>query len=73
MIAGVGIALLPTFIVDQALRAGQLSTLLTDYCPPPLTAYLSNATNRHLSTKIQILPAFLQDWFEQPAWEQKAT
>ena len=68
-IAGVGIALLPTFIIGQALRAGQLTTLLTDYCPPPLTAYLSYATNRHLSTKIQLLIAFLHDWFKQPAWE----
>ncbi|MGB3293711.1 MAG: LysR family transcriptional regulator [Phormidesmis sp.] len=69
-IAGVGIALLPTFIIGKALQTGQLTTLLTDYCPPPLTAYLSYATNQHLSTKIQLLVAFLQDWFKRPAWEE---
>jgi len=70
-IAGVGIALLPTFIVGQAIQSRQLVQVLTDYCPPPITAYLGYAANRHLSTKIQLLTAFLQDWFKTPGWEQK--
>ena len=69
-IAGVGIALLPTFILGEALRSGQLRAILSDYCPPALTAYLGYATNRHLSTKIQLLTTFLQDWFQPPvSWE----
>lgn len=71
-IAGVGVALLPTFIVGEALKAGQLKVILDSYGPPPLTAYLSYATNRHLSTKIQLLAAFLQDWFTHPVWELDA-
>lgn len=67
-IAGVGIALLPTFIVGEALRSGQLQIVLPDFCPPPIAAYLAYAPNRHLSTKIQLLTHFLQDWFEQPSW-----
>lgn len=67
--AGIGIALLPTFIVGQALQTGKLTVVLPDYCPPPITAYLCYATNRHLSTKIQLLTAFLQEWFEKPSWE----
>ncbi|NJM98964.1 MAG: LysR family transcriptional regulator [Phormidesmis sp. RL_2_1] len=67
-IAGIGIAALPTFIVGPALKSGQLNIILADYYPPPLTAYLSYATNRHLSTKIQLLTTFLQDWFKQPQW-----
>ena len=69
-IAGVGIALLPTFIIGNALKSNQLSVILPDYCPPQLTARLCYATNRHLSTKIQLLSAFLQDWFRYPAWEE---
>ncbi|MGB3786659.1 MAG: LysR family transcriptional regulator [Phormidesmis sp.] len=69
-IAGVGIALLPTFIIGDALKSNQLSVILPDYCPPELTARLCYATNRHLSTKIQLLTAFLQDWFRRPAWEE---
>ncbi|MEL7224388.1 MAG: LysR family transcriptional regulator [Cyanobacteria bacterium J06576_12] len=68
-IAGVGIALLPTFIVGEALKSGALVTVLCDYHPTPLTAKLCYAANRHLSTKIQLLTTFLQDWFAQPSWE----
>ena len=68
-IAGVGIALLPTFIIGDALKSNALNIILPDYCPPELTASLCYATNRHLSTKIQLLSEFLQDWFKKPAWE----
>lgn len=68
-IAGAGIALLPTFIVGQALRSGQLVQILSDYCAPAIAAHLCYASNRHLSTKIQRLTAFLQDWFKEPKWE----
>ncbi len=68
-VAGAGIALLPTFIVGDALRAKELVVVMANYCPPPLVAYLGYAANRHLSTKIQLLTAFLQDWFKQPRWE----
>ncbi|MGC1528434.1 MAG: substrate binding domain-containing protein, partial [Phormidesmis sp.] len=68
-IAGVGIALLPTFIVGDALKSGTLTTVLPDYCPTPLSAHLCYAANRHLSTKIQLLTEFLQDWFKVPSWE----
>ncbi len=68
-IAGVGIALLPTFIVGDALKSGALTTVLSDYCPTQLSACLCYAANRHLSTKIQLLTDFLQDWFKVPSWE----
>lgn len=69
--AGNGIALLPTFIISKALQSGDLTTVLANYRPPLLTAHLCYAANRHLSTKIQLLTAFLQQWFEHPAWEEK--
>ncbi len=72
-IAGVGIALLPTFIIGDALKSNALNIILPDYCPPELTARLCYATNRHLSTKIQLLSAFLQDWFKKPAWEDDSS
>ncbi|PZO60833.1 MAG: LysR family transcriptional regulator [Phormidesmis priestleyi] len=69
-LAGVGITLLPTFILGEALKTGQLITILPDYRPSSLCAYLGYATNRHLSTKVRLLSAFLQDWFKQPtSWE----
>lgn len=71
-IAGVGIALLPTFIIGDALRSNALSILLPNYRPSELTARLCYATNRHLSTKIQLLTTFLQDWFKKPSWESES-
>lgn len=71
-IAGGGIALLPTFIAGAALKSGQLKVILSDYCPSPINVCLSYAPNRHLSTKIQLLTQFLQDWFKQPTWDSEA-
>jgi DNA-binding transcriptional LysR family regulator len=68
-IAGIGIAIMPTFLIGEALRSGALSIILPDYRPQLITAYLNYATNRHLSTKIQLLTAFLKDWFKHPTWE----
>lgn len=68
-IAGIGIALLPTFIIGEALESGALAVVLPNYHPPQLTARLCYAANRHLSTKIQLLATFLQAWFKQPSWE----
>jgi len=67
-IAHQGIAYLPTFIVGSALKSSQLTSILSSHCPQPLIAYLSYAPSRHLSTKIRLLSAFLQDWFQQPDW-----
>lgn len=64
-----GITLLPTFIVGEALKKGQLQPLLCDYVPPSLTAYIAYAQNRYLSTKIQLLTDFLKNWFQEPSWQ----
>lgn len=64
-INGIGIALLPTFLLQNALNQGQLQTVMQDYAPPPITAFLAYPPNRHLSTKIQYLTAFLKEWFHQ--------
>ena len=69
-IAGVGIAHLPTFIIGNALKSGELVEVLPDYRPVPISAHLCYAANRHLSTKIQLLTAFLQDWFKAPNWDE---
>jgi len=67
-VQGLGIALLPTFIVAPALNQQQLCIVLPTYSAPPLTAFLAYPPNRHLSTKIQRLTKFLEQWFAQPSW-----
>ena len=69
-IQGVGIALLPTFIVGAALCQQKLQIVLPGHTLSPLTAYIAYPQNRHLTTKIQVLTSFLQDWFQEPSWDQ---
>lgn len=64
-IQGLGIALLPTFIVGYALQQGTLQVVLPDYQPPALHLSVVYAPNRYLSTKIRLFTEFLQERFGQ--------
>jgi DNA-binding transcriptional LysR family regulator len=64
-IRGLGITLLPRFIVGQALQQGTLQVILPDYPPSQLSIDLLYPVNRHLSTKIRLLVDFLQQRFRQ--------
>jgi DNA-binding transcriptional LysR family regulator len=59
-IRGLGIALLPTFIVGAAIANGQLVTVLPEYHPPELSVDVMYPVNRHLSTKIRLFVDFLR-------------
>lgn len=63
-IQGLGIALLPTFIVGNNLQQGTLQTILSDYHPPELSIYVIYPVNRHLSTKIRLFVNFLKERFD---------
>ena len=68
-VRGLGITLLPTFIVGQELQRGTLQIVLPDYHPPELSISVIYPVNRHLSTKVRLLVDFLQERFgEQPSW-----
>lgn len=68
-VRGLGITLLPTFIVRQELQQGTLQIVLPDYHPPELSVSVIYPVNRHLSTKVRLLVNFLQERFsEQPSW-----
>lgn len=62
-VKGLGIAILPTFIVERELERGELQVILSDYHPPELTLCAIYPVNRHLSTKIQLFTQFLQESF----------
>lgn len=62
-VRGLGITLLPTFIVGQELQQGTLQTVLPDYHPPELSISVIYPVNRHLSTKVRLLVDFLQERF----------
>ncbi len=70
-LAGLGIALQPTFIVGQAIRDGQLVQLMPDWKSPELGLHAVYPHRRHLSTKVRLLIDFFADRFSDsdPYWE----
>lgn len=69
--AGLGIAMLPTFLCQQAIDAGRLRPILQAYTPPPLELYIIYSSRRHLPRRVRELVEFLQAWFAAgPPWEK---
>ncbi|MFE4106279.1 LysR family transcriptional regulator [Almyronema epifaneia] len=67
---GLGIALLPTFLVGGDLQQGTLRQVLMDYPPRQISAYVMYPVNRHLSTKVQLLTEFLKARLgDRPYWD----
>ncbi len=67
---GLGIALLPSFIVAPALAAGQLQIVLPDYQPTPIWLSLLYPNHRHLSAKVRLFSEFMQVRFgDRPDWQ----
>jgi len=68
-VRGLGVTLLPTFIVGQELQQRTLQVVLPDYHPLELSIAVIYPVNRHLSTKVRLLVNFLQEQFgHQPDW-----
>jgi len=69
-IAGLGITLLPTFIVGSDLKAGRLQQILPDYCPPEISIYAVFPSKRYLSAKVRTFVDFLSGHFgDNPDWD----
>jgi len=67
---GLGIALLPTFIVGDAIRAGDLDIVLPAYQPLGINIYAVYASRKHLSAKVRTFIDFAAGQIgEQPAWD----
>ncbi len=70
-VAGLGIGLLPTFIVGKDLQAGRLVTILPGWTAPPLQLCLLYPPNRHLATRVRLLVEFIYERFGgEPYWDQ---
>jgi DNA-binding transcriptional LysR family regulator len=65
-----GIALLPTFIVGDALQEGQLRTVLVDHTPPPISVCALYPRHRHLSAKVRLFVELVRQRFgDRPYWD----
>ena len=58
-IAGMGIAMLPEFMVEEALHDGTLVTLLADYTPAPLPLSLVRPSRQFTPVRVTALMQFL--------------
>ena len=70
-VAGLGITLLPTFIVGPDINAGRLLQILPDYCPPEISVYAVFPSRRYLSAKVRTFVDFLSEYFgDNPVWDE---
>lgn len=71
-VAGLGIAMQPTFIVHAALRAGDVVTILDDYRWARSTGFAVYPPTRHLSHRVRAFIDFLAAHFAGTApWDRE--
>jgi DNA-binding transcriptional LysR family regulator len=70
-VSGVGIVNMPTYLVDEQLRAGRLLPVLAEFGAPALPIRIVYPTRRHLSPKVRVFIDMLtQSWGEIAPWER---
>jgi len=70
VLGGLGIALLPTFLIGRALQEGKLRAVLSDYVPSERHIYAVYLPNRHLPAKVRAFIDFLVERFSPtPYWD----
>jgi len=68
---GVGIALAPTFMIGEAVKAGTLMRLLQDYRLPESALHAVYPPGRHLTAKLRSFIDFLAKRFgDEPEWDR---
>ena len=69
-LAGLGIALLPTYIVGSDLREGRLRVVLPDCEAPALSLFATYLPNRYLAAKVRVFVDHLVATFgAEPSWD----
>ncbi|MBT8052936.1 MAG: LysR family transcriptional regulator [Xanthomonadales bacterium] len=69
--AGHGIILTPSFIAWEAVAAGDLVSVMPDFCPQQRSAYAVYPQTRYLSRRARTFIDFLVERFgERPYWDQ---
>ncbi len=70
-LAGLGIALLPTFIIGRELECGRLQAVLQEWVPLERYIYAVHQPNPHLPMKVRSFVDFLKDRFgPDPYWDK---
>lgn len=70
-VAGLGVAVIPTFIGHRKLADGHLKQLLPDYEPEQSAAYALYPSRRHLPRRVRVFIDFLVERLgDTPGWER---
>lgn len=64
-VAGIGIVLLPGYMMNKHIKQGKLISLLDDYCPANIGIHAVYPATRHLAMKVRIFVDFLVDRFQR--------
>ncbi|XXY46020.1 LysR family transcriptional regulator [Sorangium sp. So ce269] len=67
-VAGIGLAVLPRFMVDEDLRAGRLVALLEAFAPRPMGIYAVHAAGRRPPARVRRLIDHLAAAFRGTSW-----
>ena len=70
VLGGLGVALLPTFIIGEQIQSGRLQTVLSDYVPLERRIYAVYMQSIHLPAKVRAFIDFLRARFgPEPYWD----
>src|SRR5688572_12130751 len=70
VLGGLGVALLPTFLIGRELHEGKLRAVLSDYVPSERHIHAVYLPNRHLPAKVRAFIDFLLERFSpRPYWD----
>ncbi|MEO8631680.1 MAG: LysR family transcriptional regulator [Betaproteobacteria bacterium] len=71
VLRGLGIALLPTFIIGKELQSGRLQSVLSEYIPLERHIYAVYLPTRYVSAKVRVFIDYLLKRFgPEPYWDR---
>jgi DNA-binding transcriptional LysR family regulator len=68
LLAGLGLALLPDFLVGKDVKDGALEEVLPDWAPPPIALHLVTPPSTIRPARVEVLIAFLAKRMAQAPW-----
>jgi DNA-binding transcriptional LysR family regulator len=71
LLAGLGVALQPEFLVWRELRKGQLLAVMTEWSPPPIALHIVMPPGRVRPARVQLLIDHLAKAFERAPWADR--